>query len=96
MPDVRGIVPGGTFTVGVRMEMDPGWHTYWKNPGDAGLATQIAWDVPEGFIPGPIRWPLPHKSMDSGDVLSYGYAKENMLLIPFTVPPQSRPGRLSR
>jgi thiol:disulfide interchange protein/DsbC/DsbD-like thiol-disulfide interchange protein len=84
--DVRGIVPGGTFTVGVRMEMDPGWHTYWKNPGDAGLATQIAWDVPEGFVPGPVRWPLPHKSMDSGDVLSFGYAKENVLLVPFTVP----------
>jgi len=91
LADVRGVVPGTTFTVGVRMEMDPGWHTYWKNPGDAGLATQITWDVPEGFIPGPIRWPLPHKSMDSGDVLSYGYAKENLLLVPFTAPASLAP-----
>ena len=90
--DVRGVVPGGSFTVGVRMAMDPGWHTYWKNPGDAGLATQIAWDVPEGFVPGPVRWPLPHKSMDSGDVLSYGYAKENMLLVPFTAAASLSPG----
>jgi thiol:disulfide interchange protein DsbD len=90
--DVRGIVPGGSFTVGVLMTMDPGWHTYWKNPGDAGLATQISWNLPDGFVAGPIRWPLPHKYIDSGDVLSYGYAKENMLLVPFTAPSSLPPG----
>ncbi|HEX7572070.1 MAG TPA: protein-disulfide reductase DsbD domain-containing protein, partial [Bacteroidota bacterium] len=90
--DVRGIVPGESFTVGVLMKMDPGWHTYWKNPGDAGLATQIQWDIPEGFTAGQVRWPLPHKYIDSGDVLSYGYSKENMLLVPFTAPPSLAPG----
>jgi thiol:disulfide interchange protein/DsbC/DsbD-like thiol-disulfide interchange protein len=90
--DVRGIVPGGSFTVGVLMRMDPGWHTYWKNPGDAGLATQVRWDNPAGFSAGSIRWPLPHKYIDSGDVLSYGYSKENMLLVPFTAPASLLPG----
>jgi thiol:disulfide interchange protein DsbD len=90
--DVRGIVPGGSFTVGVLLKMDPGWHTYWKNPGDAGLATQIQWHIPEGFTAGQVRWPLPHKYIDSGDVLSYGYAKEMMLLVPFTAPASIRPG----
>ena len=90
--DVRGIVPGGSFTVGLLMEMDPGWHTYWKNPGDAGLATQIRWDIPGGFTAGAVLWPLPHKYTDSGDVLSYGYARENMLLIPFTAPDSLAPG----
>lgn len=90
--DVRVVVPGGSFTLGVLMRMDPGWHTYWKNPGDAGLATQIRWDIPEGFTAGPVRWPLPHKYIDSGDVLSYGYSKENMLLVPFTAPASLAPG----
>ncbi len=90
--DVSAVVPGGSFTVGVLMNMDPGWHTYWHNPGDAGLATEIRWDVPAGFVPGDIHWPLPHKSMDSGDVLSYGYSKENMLLVPFTAPASIAPG----
>jgi thiol:disulfide interchange protein/DsbC/DsbD-like thiol-disulfide interchange protein len=90
--DVRGIVPGGTFTVGVLMKMDPEWHTYWMNPGDAGLATQIRWGLPAGFTAGEIRWPLPHKFIDSGDVLSYGYAEENMLLVPFTAPASIAPG----
>jgi thiol:disulfide interchange protein DsbD len=90
--DVRGIVPGGSFTVGLLMKMDPGWHTYWKNPGDAGLATQIRWNIPAGFTAAPIRWPLPHKYTDAGDVLSYGYSKETMLLVPFTAPPSLAPG----
>lgn len=90
--DVRAVVPGGTFTVGVLMKMDPGWHTYWKNPGDAGLATQIRWELPPGFNAGEIRWPLPHKYIDSGDVLSYGYAGENLLLVPFTAPGSIAPG----
>jgi len=91
--DVRGIVPGGSFTVGVLMKMDPGWHTYWKYPGDAGLATQIRWDIPEGFTAGPVRWPLPQKYTDPGDILSYGYATENMLLVPFTAPASLSAGK---
>jgi thiol:disulfide interchange protein DsbD len=90
--DVRGIVPGGNFTVGVLMKMDTGWHTYWKNPGETGLPTQIKWDVPEGFAAGAIRWPLPHKYADSGDILYYGYARETMLLVPFTAPSSLVPG----
>ncbi len=90
--DVRGIVPGGKFTIGVLMKMDPGWHTYWENPGDAGLATRIRWDLPAGFAAGPIGWPLPHRSIDSGDVLSYGYSNENMLIIPFSAPSSLVPG----
>ena len=90
--DVRGIVPGGSFNVGILMKMDPGWHTYWKNPGDAGLATRIRWEIPEGFVADPVRWPLPQKYSDSGDVLTYGYSKENMLLVHFAAPASLVPG----
>ena len=43
---------GQSFTVGVELRMDEGWHTYWQYTGDAGLPTSIEWDMPGGFEPG--------------------------------------------
>ncbi len=84
--DVNHIQPGVPFSVGVLMQMDKGWHTYWKNAGEAGLATEITWDLPKGFRAGDIQWPLPHKYNESGDVLTYGYETENMLHVQITPP----------
>jgi len=92
LADARTIVPGEPFTVGILMTMQKGWHTYWKNPGEAGLPTSVLWTAPPGFTPGDILWPLPHKLIETGDVLTYGYADENMLLVPFRVPPTVAPG----
>jgi thiol:disulfide interchange protein DsbD len=86
LSSVKTIAPGTTFTVGLRMTMDPGWHTYWKNSGEAGLPTTIAWTLPQGFSAGEIQWPLPHKYNESGEVLTYGYADENMLLVDISAP----------
>lgn len=79
--NVTSIQPGSEFTLGVLMVMDEGWHTYWKNPGEAGLPTTIRWTLPKGVSAGEIQWPLPHKYIEGGEVLTYGYAGENMLLI---------------
>ena len=64
--------------------MDPGWHTYWKNPGDAGIATQIKWQLPPGITAGEIQWPLPEK-LPPAEVTTYGYEDEVMLLVPLTL-----------
>jgi thiol:disulfide interchange protein DsbD len=56
--DVAAIVPGQTLTVALRINHDDHWHTYWKNPGDAGLQTELIWKLPDGFSAGPIRWQL--------------------------------------
>jgi thiol:disulfide interchange protein DsbD len=77
--------PGTAFWVGLRLRMAPGWHTYWKNPGDSGLPTRIAWTLPEGFRAGPIFWPQPER-MPAGPVMSYGYAGEVLLLTEVTPP----------
>lgn len=90
--DVAHVRPGEAFTAGLLMRMEPGWHTYWKNPGEAGLPTTIAWTLPAGFSAGEIRWPLPDKHLESGDVLTYGYGKEVLLLVPITVDAGVRPG----
>ncbi len=84
LADVKSIKPGTRFSVGLLMNMDDGWHTYWKNAGEAGLPTQITWTLPAGFSAGEIQWPLPHKYNESGEVVTYGYEKENLLLVPMT------------
>ena len=76
--------PGDTIWAGVDMKMEPGWHTYWKNPGAAGLATKIEWQLPHGTSVGEIQWPLPEK-LPPAEVTTYGYNNEVMLLVPLTL-----------
>ena len=74
-----GIQPGKPFWVALHMTMDQGWHTYWKNPGDSGLATTIKWQLPEGFEPQEIQWPFPER-FDEAGLTTYGYEGEVFLL----------------
>ncbi len=80
-----GWFPGSPLWIGLRLRMDPGWHTYWKNPGDAGLPTRIDWDLPDGFAAGPIHWPVPLRFV-TGGIVSYGYSDEIVLLSEITPP----------
>ena len=76
--------PGDTILAGVDLKMEPGWHTYWKNPGDAGEATEIKWTLPAGVTAGEIQWPLP-KKLPPAEVTTYGYEDEVMLLVPLKI-----------
>jgi thiol:disulfide interchange protein DsbD len=80
LSDVMSIVPGQTFWIGLRMVMDEGWHTYWRNSGDSGLPTYIQWDLPEGFGAGDIQWPIPKRFDYSEGLAGYGYDGEVILL----------------
>ncbi len=84
--DTTTIVPGKPFTVGVLMKMDPGWHTYWRFPGDSGGAPKIEWQLPEGFKAGEIQWPLPKTHKDEADLVTYIYEDEVMLPVQITPP----------
>jgi len=85
--------PGDTIWAGVDMKMEPGWHTYWKNPGAAGLATKIEWQLPPGVIAGEIQWPLPEK-LPPAEVTTYGYNDEVMLIVPLKLASDLKPGTL--
>jgi thiol:disulfide interchange protein/DsbC/DsbD-like thiol-disulfide interchange protein len=76
--------PGDTIWAGVDLKMEPGWHTYWKNPGAAGMATKIEWQLPPGISTGEIQWPLPEK-LPPAEVTTYGYENEVMLIVPLTL-----------
>ena len=65
------------------MKIDPGWHVYWKYPGDAGLPTRVQFKVPDGFSVGKINWPIPNAYHQPQGGIDYGY--ENLLLLWATV-----------
>lgn len=80
LADVNAVVPGKPFTVGLLLRMVPHWHTYWKFPGDAGLPTEMKWNLPGGWKVGEIRWPIPLRLAEPGDIEIYGYHDEVLLM----------------
>jgi thiol:disulfide interchange protein/DsbC/DsbD-like thiol-disulfide interchange protein len=89
--DKRAAQPGRPLLVGLKLRMEPEWHTYWKNPGDSGLPTRIEWVLPEGWKAGDIQWPYP-KPLPVGPLMNYGYEDEVVLLSQLTPPANAQPG----
>lgn len=89
--EAAAIRPGRPFWVGLRMDHDAHWHTYWKNPGDAGVPTTLAWTLPPGFRAGGIEWPYPSR-LPRGPLASYGYEGRVLLPVPLFAPAALRPG----
>ncbi len=93
LADVAAIEPGGTFQLGVLFKMAPGWHVYWKNPGDAGLATSVKFRLPDGFSAGELNWPAPVTFDQDADIIGYGYDKQVLLWASVTASKKLRPGQ---
>ncbi len=89
--DTDRVAAGQPFRIGLRLRLPPGWHTYWKNPGDAGVAPDIAVTPPAGTTVGPIEYPVPARQPE-GPLMTYGYSGE--VLLPLTVTPGAGPQRL--
>ena len=87
--DTTAMVPGKPFRIGLHLRMAPGWHTYWENPGDSGLATTLKLELPEGFASGPLVWPLPQRLVEPGDIQVYAYKGETLLTVTITPPPEA-------
>ena len=84
--DTAAVEPGMTFWVGVQFEIEDGWHIYWRNPGGAGLATAVDIDLPDGFVAGPLQWPLPIEFEQSDGIPGFGYEGSVVLASEVTVP----------
>jgi DsbC/DsbD-like thiol-disulfide interchange protein len=91
VPAKTSIAPGETIDLALRIAHDESWHTYWKSPGIVGLATQLDWKLPDGFVAGEILWPQP-ESVKMGPYTAYGYEGETFLVVPFTAPANAKPG----
>ena len=90
--DVSQFRPGEPFTAALRLVPQEGWHTYWRNPGDAGLPTTLDWSLPEAVTAGGIGWPVPDRKM-VGPLMNYGYAGPAVLTTEITPPADWKAGR---
>jgi thiol:disulfide interchange protein len=89
--ETRNVVAGQPLHVALRQQIQPGWHTYWSNPGESGLSTMIDWTLPRGFKAQPISWPLPER-FTAGPVVGYGYRHDVVLPVTIDVPADLPPG----
>lgn len=89
--EVQAIEPGRPFWAAVRLEIDEGWHTYWRNPGDSGEPVKVAWHLPGSFEAGEPRWPPP-KRISVPPLVNYGYEELVYLPVRITPSPALRPG----
>lgn len=88
---LRAVAPGQKLTMVLRLQLDPGWHSYWVNPGDAGLPLRVTWRLPKGASAGPVQLPTPRR-VPQPPLVSYGYEGETLFLVDVHVPTTSTVG----
>ncbi|MBU1288616.1 MAG: thioredoxin family protein [Alphaproteobacteria bacterium] len=84
------VLPGETIYAALKMDLDPNWHVYWRNAGDAGLPPELIYretsTVPGGAI-GDFVWPVPHLlPVVEGEIMDYGYSEQVILPFPLMIP----------
>jgi len=89
------VQPGQAVQIGLRLQHIPHWHTYWRNPGDSGLPTTLAWTLPDGGVASDIQWPAPQR-LPLGPLVNYGYEGELLLPLRYTAPANAQPGSTLR
>ncbi len=88
--DVASVEPGEPFRIGVLYQIRPQWHIYWRWPGNSGVPTRVEFQLPDGFEVGPLRWPVPKRFVQPGQIRGYGY-ENKVLLTARVVPPEDLP-----
>ncbi len=89
----EGLEAGKPAWLGLLIQHQPHWHTYWRNPGDSGLPTRMDWQLPAGVTVGEIQWPTPQR-LPVGPLVNYGYEGELLLAVPLTIGPEFKGGSL--
>lgn len=85
--------PGGTVTLALLMQPEPGWHGYWSNPGDAGYGLTLDWTLPKGASTGAMQFPVPQTLVIQG-LMNHVYEHEYAVLVPLKLPADALPGTL--
>ncbi len=86
-------VPGETIWFLLDQRLSPGWHVYWKNPGDSGLPLVLDWQLPRGFEAGEPLYPVPER-IEVGPLVNYGFHGSPGFLLPVRVPELVEPGQI--
>jgi thiol:disulfide interchange protein DsbD len=90
--EVVAVRSGEPFWVALHQRITPGWHTYWRNPGDSGEAVVLDWALPPGFVADDIAWPVPER-LPTGPMMSFGFTGEVLLPVRITPPAELVPGQ---
>ena len=80
----RAPAPGQTSLIALEFAAAPGWHGYWRNPGDAGAAPRLSWQLPKGVTIGAPRFPAPQKLVVAG-LMNHVFTGAHGLLMPLTI-----------
>jgi DsbC/DsbD-like thiol-disulfide interchange protein len=89
--DSTVVAPDSAFTVAIELSMEKGWHTYWQNPGESGMATKVYWNSLPGIRVSELQWPIPEKFSRAG-LVTYGYSHRVLLLATITISNGVPPG----
>ena len=87
----QGVQAGQPLWLGLQLTHQAGWHTYWLNPGDSGLATQLSWQLPDGMQAGDALWPSP-RMIPVGDMVNHGFEGTVLLAVPVRIDKSFKPG----
>lgn len=79
LAEPKALRPGATLWLGVRFQSAPGWHIYWRNPGDSGEPPRVEWRLPAGVTAGDMEWPTPER-LGKSPVVDYGYSGDTTVL----------------
>lgn len=91
VPETTAIVPGQSFRVGLFIQHEKGWHTYWRQPGIVGAPTTLEWQLPEGFKAGPLEYPEP-EATKMFKIKAQGYERDVLLQTLLQAPASLKPG----
>jgi len=83
--------PGSTILIAIKMTPKPGWHGYWSNPGDSGIAPSGTWSTPKGVKVGPLLHPAPSLMVSDG-IASFVHSGPHMLVSKLQISPEIRRG----
>ncbi|GEP43977.1 hypothetical protein BGE01nite_32680 [Brevifollis gellanilyticus] len=89
--ETLAIVPGQTFRVGIFLQHEKGWHTYWRQPGIVGVPTSMEWKLPPGFKAGPLEYPEP-EATKMFQIRAQGYERDVLLQAQIQAPANLQPG----
>lgn len=87
----QGLSRGEAVDAGLYFKIEPGWHIYWKNAGDAGLPPHVQWTLPEGITAGALQFPAP-KRLPLGPLMDFGYENEVLFPLKLSVAGTAKPG----
>jgi DsbC/DsbD-like thiol-disulfide interchange protein len=76
---LAGSRSGGVLLGGIAIQLEPGWKTYWRNPGDSGVPPRFDFSKSDNVEAVTVLWPAPMKFDDGAGGFSIGYKKQVVL-----------------